>query len=143
MLLSACGPQQDGAQPCGSETGDDREFILDFVAQLVNPLTHDSIDFLEFSLHHPKCPAVGAVELFDFSRKPLTDAWIGIVLVALPALEHGLAHTIKTRSIALEIAPKCPIQEPLESSREIAPCRKLNLYCPWVSARSMSVNRRP
>lgn len=51
--------------------GDDRGFILDFVAQLVNLLTHDSSDFLEFSFHHPKC----ADELFDFSRKPITDAW--------------------------------------------------------------------
>src|SRR2546425_8419400 len=113
LLLAARGPQQDWAQRCGRESGDDRELVLDFAAQLVNLLTYSSIDLLEFSLHHPQRRIVSAAELLHLPRKPLPDAWIGAVLVALPALEQGLAHAIKTRSITLEIAPERPIQEPL------------------------------
>src|SRR5439155_11448997 len=113
LLLVACGPQQDWAQRCGRESGDDRELVLDFAAQLVNLLTYSSIDLLEFSLHHPQRRIVSAAELLHLPREPLTDAWVRVVLVALPALEHGLAHALKTRSIALRIAPERQIQEPL------------------------------
>src|SRR5579859_5425215 len=113
ILFSAGGPPQNRAQRYGCQAGEDREFLLNIAAQLVNLLTHASIDFLELSLHHPKRRIVSAAELLHLSRKPLTDSRIGVVLVALPALEHGLAHAIETGPITFEIAPKRPIQEPL------------------------------
>src|SRR5580700_11078738 len=109
-LLSACRPQQDRAEPCGGEAGDDRELFFDFAAQFVDALTHAAIDLPEFFLHHPKRRIVSAAQLLHFSLKALTDAWIGVVLVASPTHEHGLAHSIETRSISLEIAPERPIQ---------------------------------
>ena len=99
-------------QRCGCETGDDRKLLLDFAAQLVNLLAHASIDFLEFSLHHPERRIVSAAELLHLSPKSLADAWIGIVLVALPALEHGLAHAIQAGAVPFEIAPERPVQKP-------------------------------
>src|SRR5208282_2880089 len=94
-FFPARGPQQDWAKRCSAEAGDDRELLLDFAAQFVNALTHAAIDFLQFP------------------RKPLPDAWIRVVLVALPTQERGLAHAIKTRPVDLKIAPERPIQEPL------------------------------
>src|SRR5208282_2073963 len=113
LLLAARGPQQDRAKRCGREARDEREFLLDFAAQFVNPLTHAAINFLEFLLHHPKRRIVSAAELLHFALESFTNARIGVVLIAPPALEHGLAHAIKTRPIALELTPERPIQESL------------------------------
>src|ERR1019366_1078093 len=113
MFLSSCSPQQDRPEHRGGEAGHDRGFLLDFAAQLVDPFTHGAIHVLELPLHHPKRRIVSAVELLCFSLKALTDAGVGVVLVALPAHQHGLAHAIKTGTVALEVAPEGPIQEAL------------------------------
>jgi hypothetical protein len=92
-FFSACGPQQDRAEPCCRETRDHREFLFDFAAELVNLLTHASIDFWEFFLHDPEPGGVGAAQLAHLPCKPLTDACIGIVLVP------RLAPTVSLKTV--------------------------------------------
>src|SRR5207248_6731394 len=72
-----------------------------------------AIYFPELFLHDPERRIVSAAEFPDLPRKPLANAWVGILLVASPALKDGLAHAIKAGSIALEIAPEGPVEEPL------------------------------
>src|SRR5271157_5562591 len=73
IFLSACCPQQDRAQYRGCEARDNRGFLLDFAAQLVDLLTHTAIDFLELFLHYPKRCIVCAADLLHFPLEPLAD----------------------------------------------------------------------
>lgn len=111
LLFPAREKQQDGAEQGRCEARLHGGFLFDFLAQRVNLLAHAWVDLSELPLHHPERRTISAPQFLDLSREPLADAGIRIVLVAPPAEEHGPAHAIQARAVALEIELECPIQE--------------------------------
>src|SRR5438270_6363383 len=95
----------------GGDAGGHRKFLLDFATQLVNTLAHLAIDLPEFPLHHPERSVVSAAQLVHVARKTFANPRVGIILVAPPAVEHGLAHAIEARPIMFEVAPKRPVEK--------------------------------
>src|SRR5579862_1340619 len=111
LLFTPSRPEKHWSENGGREAGYDRKLLFHLAPQFADLLAAVTVDFSEFALHHPQRHVVGASQLFHTARKALAHAHIGIIFVTLPALQHGAAHAVKARTIALEIAPEGPIQK--------------------------------
>ncbi len=89
------------------------KFLFHFFAQRLNLLAHTGVDGAQLVFHSPQSGIVSAAQLHEFPFEAFPYLGIGIVPVALPALQHRFAHAVEARAVALETVPEGEIQETL------------------------------
>jgi len=104
-FFAARYPQHERAEPA--------KFLFHFFAQRLNLLAHTGVDGAELVFHSPQSGIVSAAQLHDFPFGAFPYSGIGIVPVALPALQHRFAHAVEARAVRSKSCQKAKIQEAL------------------------------
>jgi len=110
-LLAARSPQEKRAKRARTEPGDEARLVLNILAQGLHFFADTAIHRPELVFHRPKRGTIAGAQLLHFAGKALANTGIGIISVAPPALQHGLAHAVQAGAVALKIVEKGPIEK--------------------------------